>query len=142
MANAELKTKATKASVEKFIDAIPDAERQSDCRTILKLMEKAAGANAKMWGTGVVGVGDYHYKYDSGRENDWFMTGFSPRKDALTLYFMTGVERYSAILSALGKHKTGKGCLYIKRLADVDVKVLKRLIDTSVEDLKSQKAAS
>lgn len=138
MANADLKTKKTTASVSKFLEGIQDEKRREDCRRVLEIMEKATGAEAKMWGSSVVGFGDYHYKYESGRENDWFVTGFSPRKDSLTLYFMTGVERYKSLLTQLGKHKTGKGCLYIKSLDDVDVKVLKELIATSAQDLKTQ----
>ncbi len=139
MANAELKTKATTASVEAFLESIGDERRQKDCRSVLEIMKSATGAAPKMWGTSVVGFGDYHYKYESGRENDWFMTGFSPRKDSLTLYFMTGIELYAAILKDLGKHKIGKGCLYIKSLDDVDEKVLRRLVETSVKDLEKKK---
>ncbi len=137
MANADLKTKKTTASVSKFLDSIEDATRRDDCRHVLQIMEKATGAKGKMWGTSVVGFGDYHYKYESGRENDWFVTGFSPRKDSLTLYFMTGIERYKSLLAQLGKHKTGKGCLYIKSLDDVDVKVLEELVKTSARDLET-----
>ena len=93
-----------------------------------------------MWGSAAVGFGHYHYKYESGRENDWFMTGFSPRKDSLTLYFMTGVEQYAPMLKDLGKHKIGKGCLYIRSLADIDEKVLERFIRTSVSDLTKKKS--
>lgn len=138
MANAELKTKATTASVEKFLDSIAEP-RQTDCRAIAAMMKKATGAEAKMWGTSTVGFGDYHYKYDSGRENDWFMIGFSPRKDTITMYFMSGVEQYAKTLKDLGKHKTGKGCLYVKSLGDVDSKVLERFIRTTVEDLKKKR---
>ena len=136
MANADLKTKKTSASVSKFLESIEDAKRRDDCRRVLEIMEKATGAEGKMWGSSVVGFGDYHYKYESGRENDWFVTGFSPRKESLTLYFMTGIEPYKSLLGKLGKHKTGKGCLYIKNLADVDMNVLEVLITTSVGDLK------
>jgi hypothetical protein len=89
-----------------------------------------------MWGGSIVGFGDYHYKYASGREGDWFLTGFSPRKQSLTLYMMTYLEKHENILKRLGKFKTGKGCLYIKQLEDVDMKVLKELITTSVKKLK------
>ena len=142
MANADLKTKKTKASVSKFIDDIPDEKRRADCRRVLDIMKKATGDEPKMWGSSVVGFGDYHYKYESGRENDWFVTGFSPRKDSLTLYFMTGIERYKAILARLGKHKTGKGCLYIKNLDEVDTGVLAELVKTSAKDLKPRKSGS
>ena len=136
MANADLKTKKTQASVSKFIDSIPDEKRREDCRRIVDIMKKATNAEPKMWGSSVVGFGDYHYKYESGRENDWFVTGFSPRKDSLTLYFMTGIEPYKKLLGRLGKHKTGKGCLYIKSLDDIDVNVLKEFVTTSAKDLK------
>ena len=135
MANADLKTKKTTGSVSKFIDSITDEKRRDECRQVSEIMKEATGADPKMWGTSVVGFGDYHYKYESGRENDWFVTGFSPRKNALTLYFMTGIERYKSLLSRLGKHKTGKGCLYIKNLDDIDMKVLKELVATSARDL-------
>lgn len=140
MANADLKTKKTEASVSKFIDGIADENRREECRRVLEIMKKATGAEPKMWGSSVVGFGDYHYKYASGRENDWFVTGFSPRKENLTLYFMTGVERYKPILERLGKHKTGKGCLYIRNLDDVDMKTLGELVTTSARDLTKPKA--
>jgi uncharacterized protein DUF1801 len=132
---AELKTKATRASVTGFIDAIGDEGRRRDCRTLVKMMKKATRAQPKMWGPSIVGFGDYHYKYDSGREGDWFRAGFSPRKDALTLYLMSGLgwPDRADLMSKLGKHKTGKGCLYIKQLSDVDVRVLERLISRSVK---------
>ena len=139
MANADLKTKKTQASVSKFIDSIADEKRREDCRRVLDIMKRATNAEPKMWGSSVVGFGDYHYKYESGRENDWFVTGFSPRKDAVTLYFMTGIEPYKKILARLGKHKTGKGCLYIKSLDDVDMKTLQELVTTSARDLKKPK---
>lgn len=135
MANAELKTKKTDVSVSGFIDSIKDERRREDCRKIASIMEKATGAKPKMWGSSVVGFGDYHYKYESGRENDWFVMGFSPRKEALTLYFMTGTQPYAALLQKLGKHKTGKGCLYIKSMDDVDIKVLSELATRSSKDL-------
>ena len=139
MANADLKTKKTQASVSKFIDSIEDEKRRDDCRRLVDIMKKATKAEPKMWGSSVVGFGDYHYKYESGRENDWFVTGFSPRKDSLTLYFMTGIEPYKQLLSKLGKHKTGKGCLYIKTLDDVDGNVLKQLVATSAQDLMKRR---
>lgn len=131
----ELKTKATRASVTGFIDAIRDEGRRRDCRALVKMMKKATKAQPKMWGPSIVGFGDYHYKYDSGREGDWFRAGFSPRKGALTLYLMSGLgwPDQADLMSKLGKHKTGKGCLYIKQLSDVDVKVLERLIERSVK---------
>lgn len=136
MANADLKTKKTTASVSKFIDDIGDDQQREDSRRVLDIMKKATGAEPKMWGSSLVGFGDYHYKYESGRENDWFVTGFSPRKGNLTLYFMTGFDRYASLLERLGKHKTGKGCLHIKKLDDVDVGVLGELVTASARDLK------
>jgi hypothetical protein len=141
MANAELKTKATNDSVEKFIGSISNAGRQKDCRTVLALMQKATGAKPKMWGAAIVGFGDFHYKYASGREGDWFLTGFSPRKQNLTLYLMN-LQPHKDILAKLGKHKTAKGCLYINSLDDVDLKVLRQLIDSSVKYLKKMKTPS
>jgi hypothetical protein len=132
---SELKTKATSASVSAFIDRIDDPARRRDCKTLLKMMKKATKAQPKMWGSSIIGFGDHHYKYDSGREGDWFRAGFSPRKDALTLYLISGLgwPDQRDLMSKLGKHKTGKGCLYIKQLSDVDVKVLERLIERSLK---------
>jgi hypothetical protein len=129
---AELKTQKTKASVTDFINGIADDARRKDCRTVLKLMKDATGAPPRMWGPSIVGFGELRYKYASGREGDWFLTGFSPRKDSLTLYLMPGLQAHGAHLRVLGKHKTGKGCLYIKQLADVDPSVLKQLIGDAV----------
>ena len=126
---AELKTKVNDASVNKFLKSFPE-DRREDCYTILEIMKKATKAEPKMWGTSIVGFGDYHYKYASGRENDWFITGFSPRVQNLTLYTLGGFD--SELLKKLGKYKTGKGCLYIKKLDDVDIKVLNDLITKSV----------
>ena len=130
---AELKTTQTNASVEAFLGAIADDTRRQDCRTVLKIMKQATKAEPKMWGASMVGFGSYHYKYASGREGDWFLTGFSPRKTDLTLYIMTGFTRYDALMGKLGKYKTGKSCLYIKRLADIDLSVLEELIQESVK---------
>ena len=134
---AELKTKLNNASVDKFLKGIKDEQTRADCQQILEIMKKAAKAEPKMWGTSIVGFGVYHYKYASGREGDWFLVGFSPRKQNLTIYIMTGFDRYSAQLKKLGKHSLGKGCLYIKRLSDVDKKVLKELITESVKVMKA-----
>jgi hypothetical protein len=135
---AELKTKATTASVSDFLAAIDDDERRKDCTAVSKLMQKATGAKPRMWGPSIVGFGDRRLKYDSGRELDWFVIGFSPRKRDLTLYNALGSPRRDALLKSLGKHTTGKGCLYIKRLADVDLDVLKTLIEDSVKESKSR----
>ena len=133
---AELKTKERKASVEKFLKSVKDDQKREDSFYILKMMKQITKAEPKMWGTSMIGFGNYHFKYASGREGDWFLTGFSPRKQSLTLYIMADINKYKEILSKLGKHKTGKGCLYINKLADVDVKVLRELITTSVNKLK------
>jgi hypothetical protein len=132
---AELKTKPTTASVSDFLASV-DPDRREDCLTIAKIMTKATGAKPRMWGPSIVGFGDHHYKYESGRELDWFLTGFSPRKNDLTLYIMPGFERYAELMAALGKHKTGKSCLYIKRLADVDLTVLETLVESSVNHMR------
>jgi hypothetical protein len=134
MAKAELKTKPTGASVEDFFAGFKDEERRKDCRTLAALMKQATGAEPKMWGSAIVGFGDWHYKYASGCEGDWFRMGFSPRKQALTLYLTCGgFEKHAGLLARLGKHKTGKGCLYVKRLADVDMAVLRRLIEAAAK---------
>jgi len=141
---AELKTKQTDASVKDFLNQIPDKERRDDCFAIAKMMEEATGAKPKMWGASIVGFGSYRYKYASGREGDWMMTGFSPRKNDLTVYLMMGFEKHRELLEQLGKHKTSKGsCLYIKRLDDVHLPTLKKLIKESVKQLRDhQKSQS
>jgi len=140
---AELKTKQTGASVKQFLNKITDEQRRDDCFAIAKMMEEATGAKPKMWGSSIVGFGSYHYKYESGREGDWMMTGFSPRKNDLTLYLMMGFEKQRELMKQLGKHKTSKSCLYIKRLDDVHVPTLKKLIKESVKELRNyQKSQS
>ena len=136
---AELKTKATNASVSKFLDAIEDDQRREDCLAVAKIMTKATGEDPKMWGPSIVGFGSMRYRYASGRELDWFFTGFSPRKNDLTLYIMPGFERYKDLMKSLGKYKTGKSCLYIKKLADVDQKVLRQIVEASVKDMHRMK---
>ena len=137
MANAELKTKETGASVAKFVGSV-EASRRADCSALVKILERATKAKARMWGTSIVGFGDYHYKSESGREGDWFVAGFSPRKKALVLYLMAGAQHEPALMKKLGKHKVGGGCLYIQQLADVDTKVLEELIVRCVRRLKSR----
>jgi len=132
---AELKTRATKASVDQFLQGIKDEKKRADCYQILKIMKKATRSEPKMWGPSIVGFGDHHYVYESGREGDWFLAGFSPRVQTLTLYMMGGSDQ--ELLKKLGKYKTGKGCLYINKLEDVDLKVLKELIATSVRQAKA-----
>ncbi len=126
------KTQRTKASVSAFLNAIPDPAKRRDAKAVDKLMREVSGEKPEMWGPSIVGYGSYHYKYASGREGDWMLTGFSPRKQALTLYIMSGLSKSGALLKKLGKHKTGKACLYIKSLEDVDFDVLRKLVEVSV----------
>ena len=133
---AENKTKPTAKSVPEFLEQIEDPKRKADCLTMAALMEKLSGSKPRMWGDSIVGFGDYRYKYASGREGDWFLVGFSPRKQNLTLYIMGYLEFYTDILEGLGKFKHGKGCLYIKKLEDIDMDVLETLIVTSIKRLK------
>ena len=137
---AELKTKPTKQSVKDFVDGVKDEHQRKDCRTVSRIMKRITKANPKMWGPGIVGFGSYHYKYASGREGDWFLTGFAPRKQNLTLYIMSGFKKYSALLKKLGKHKIGGSCLYVKRLDDVDMDVLTELIEDSVAYVRKSNA--
>jgi hypothetical protein len=137
---AEPKTKKTEESVEKFLNKIPDEARREDCFAIARMMEEATGEKPKLWGTSLVGFGSYRYKGASGREGDWPLTAFSPRKGDLSLYIMTGFGDYQDLMAKLGKHSTGKGCLYIKRLSDVHVPTLKKLIRESVKDMKKKTA--
>jgi hypothetical protein len=135
---AELKTKPTKVSVEKFIKRVPDAQTREDCFTILKLMKEATSEEPKMWGPSIIGFGSYHYKYATGREGDMPIVGFSPRKQNLTLYVLWyGFEEHADLFKKLGKHTTSKSCLYIKRLSDVDLPTLKKIIKVSVKRLKT-----
>lgn len=129
---AEPKTQPTKASVAAFLAAIPDDQRRKDCQAVAKMMQEATGEKPVLWGTSIVGFGTYRYKYASGREGDWPVIGFAPRRNDLTLYIMPGFERFAGLLAKLGRHKSAKSCLYLKRLADVDGAVLKELIGKSV----------
>jgi hypothetical protein len=135
---AENKTKPTKVSVNAVIDALTDRTRRSDAKALVKLMQSAAGERPKMWGSSIIGFGSYHYRYDSGREGDMPLIGFAPRKAATVLYNMIGFSDSAALLAKLGKHTTGKGCLYIKRLADVDQQVLAALIFKSVAAMRAR----
>jgi hypothetical protein len=135
---AELKTKQTTASVEEFLNSVADESRRKDCFRVLEIMKAATRTEPAMWGTSIVGFGRYRYKYESGTKGEWFLVGFSPRKQDLTLYIMAGLERYPSLMKKLGKHKTGKSCLYIKKLEDVDVPTLKQLIKQSVADLAAR----
>lgn len=135
---AELKTKVNQASVTKFLDNIPDEVKRKDSYTLLAMFQKATGAEPKMWGSSIIGFGTYHYIYASGREGDWLMAGFSPRKQALTLYMLGSWDQNAELLPKLGKHSMGKGCLYIKRLSDVNLPVLQSLIDEAVRRASKQ----
>jgi hypothetical protein len=134
--NAELKTKVNNASVEGFLNAVEDEAARKDCFEIMKIMKQVTKEEPKMWGSSIVGFGRYHYKGAGGREGDWMLTGFSPRKQNLTLYLMHGFDEQKDLLKKLGKHKTSMGCLYIKKLEDVDKKVLKELVAGSVKRVK------
>ncbi len=129
---AENKTQPTKVSVAKFIETIADETRRADAKTLVKMMQAASGEKPTMWGPAIVGFGSVHYKYDSGREGDMPIIGFSPRKAASVLYGAIGFSGADALLAKLGKHSTGKGCLYIKKLSDVDAKVLEAMMAKSV----------
>jgi hypothetical protein len=133
---AELKTKLNDASVTDFLNGIKDEGKRAESFEILKMLRQITKLEPKMWGSSIVGFGNIHLKYESGRELDWFVTGFSPRKQNLTLYVMGGFTPHTDLLKKLGKHKTGVGCLYINKLADVDVKVLKELLKQSVKASK------
>lgn len=130
---AELKTKVNEQSVTKFLNSITDKQRREECFTVLEMMKKATKTEPKMWGSSIVGFGKYHYVYASGREGDWFLTGFSPRKQNLTLYIMGGLSAHEALLQKLGKHKTGKSCLYVSKLEDLDLPTLRKLIVDGVK---------
>jgi hypothetical protein len=136
---AELKTKRNEGDVEAFLKNVTDEKKRHDSFAILELMKRVTGEKPEMWGDSIIGFGSYHYKYASGREGDWFLTGFSPRKQNLTLYIMAGFDEYEHLLSKLGKHSTGKSCLYVKKLDDVNIDVLKELVKRSVEHMKRAK---
>jgi uncharacterized protein DUF1801 len=130
---AELKTKPTKASVSGFLRKIPAETRRKDCEVVCEMMKSVTGAEPELWGPSIVGFGRYHYKSPSGREGEWMLMGFSPRKNDLTLYIMPGTHEFPELLDQLGRHKTGKSCLYLKRLEDIDLKVLRRILKQSVK---------
>jgi hypothetical protein len=137
---AELKTKRNDASVETFLGAIPDEKKRADAFAVLELMKRATGEGPAMWGDSIVGFGTYHYRYASGQEGDWPLTGFSPRKQNLTVYIVSGFDAYDELLERLGKYKTGKACLYINKLADVDPAVLEELVRRSAEHMRKTNA--
>lgn len=132
------KTQQTDASVDRFIQAVEPEQKRRDSEAVVAMMEAATGARAKMWGTSIVGFGSYRYRYESGREGDWMLCGFSPRKQNLVVYIMPGFSNYDALLERLGKHKTGKSCLYINKLTDIDFDVLEQLVTESVNDMRSR----
>lgn len=138
---AELKTKVNQASVEKFISGIKDEKKKADSLVLLALMKKITKQEPRMWGSSIVGFGEYHYKSPStGREGDWFPTGFSPRKQNMTVYFCLGFKEIAPLLKKLGKHKTTMGCLYFNHLADIDISVLKEVIKVYFKAHKNKKA--
>jgi len=135
---AQNKTIATTGSVTDFLNSITDAEKREDSFALLALMEKITGEKPVLWGTSIIGFGSYHYKYDSGREGDMPLTGFSPRKQNLTIYIMAGFTTYAGLLEKLGPYKTGKSCLYIKRLSQINIAVLQELIAASYQRLDTK----
>ena len=135
---AENKTKPTKVSVAGFIGAVADETRRSDAKALVKLMQAATGEKPAMWGPSIVGFGTYHYVYESGREGDMPIVGFSPRKPALVLYALSGAPGADALIAKLGKFKMGKGCIYVKRLEEIDMKVLEKLVKASVAAKKAK----
>ena len=133
---SDLKTRPTDASVEAFINAVDHTRRREDAQILLDLMRRVTGEKPVMWGPAIVGFGRYRYRYASGKEYDWPIVGFSPRKQNLSIYILLGFEECEDLLSRLGKHKTGKSCLYINKLADVDMDVLETLVRTTVSEMK------
>ncbi|MCY3969328.1 MAG: DUF1801 domain-containing protein [Acidobacteria bacterium] len=131
-----LKTQLNDANVEEFLAAVKNDRRREDSFIVLELMKRVTGEKPRMWGTSIVGFGSYHYRYASGREGDWPRIGFSPRKQSLTIYVMPGFSNYDDLLSRLGKHRTGKSCLYVNKLADVDMDVLEQLMRSSLDAMR------
>lgn len=133
---AQLKTRPNDKNVVEFLNAVENETKRKDSFTILDLMQQVTGSDPIMWGDSIIGFGTYHYKYASGREADWFLTGFSPRVQNLTLYIMSGFDEYDDLLGKLGKHSTGKSCLYVKRLENIDLEVLKEMVEKSVAHMR------
>ena len=131
-----MKTTPNDSSVKDFLNSVENDKRRQDGLEVLKMIEEETNLEPQMWGDSIVGFGRYRYKYASGREGEWMLIGFSPRKQNLTLYIMDGFDEYDTLLGKLGRHKTGKSCLYINKLEDVDQDVLKQLIKNSVEHMK------
>ena len=134
--SSEPKTRPTKVTVASFIRGIADERRRDECKVMLPLMREVTGERPVMWGTSIIGFGQYHYKYASGREGDWLRTGFSPRKQSLTVYCMPGFKQQSDLLQRLGPHKTSVSCLYIRRLEDVDLDVLRAIVARSLQQMQ------
>lgn len=132
------KTIETTASVKDFLKTVPVEQQRQDSKTLMKIMEKIVGDKAKMWGDSLVGFGKYHYQYASGREGDFFLTGFSPRKSNLSIYILAGFENFEKELARLGKHKTARACLYVKKLDDVDLDILEQIIRDSVATIRER----
>ena len=135
---SDLKTKKNDASVEEFLAGIPHDRRREDCRVVVEMMTEITGEEPAMWGSSIIGFGTYHYKYASGREGDWPITGVAPRKQSLTLYIMPGFDRYEELMGRLGKHKTGVSCLYVNKLDDVDLPTLRTLVSESFAYMKEK----
>ncbi|MBI1247657.1 DUF1801 domain-containing protein [bacterium] len=134
---AENKTKPTKVSAAKYIDALEDTQQKKDCKVLVKMMRAATGERAVMWGESIVGFGTYHYKYESGREGDIMIVGFAPRKGQISLYLSCDIQKHADLLANLGKYQTGKGCLYIKQLSDIDLDVLGQLIQRGIDEIET-----
>jgi len=139
---ADNKTVATAAPVEDFIDGVSDRQKRQDCLDMIALMRNVTGHEPKMWGSSLVGFGNYRYRYESGREGEMFLTGFSPRKSAFTIYIMPGFERYQALMKNLGPHRTGKSCLYVKNLEVIDRDILTEIIRDSVARMREKYPSS
>jgi len=135
---AENKTKRNTVSVAPFLNAIEDPRKRSDAKKVAAMMRRATGKRARMWGSSIVGYGEYHYKYESGREGDWALVGLSPRKQNLVVYIMPGFDPFPALMKKLGNYKTGKSCLYLNKLDDVDHDVLEKLIGESVKVMRKR----
>jgi len=137
MAKYELKTKVNNKDVLAFLDSLEDERKKSDSFELLHILTRLSGEEARMWGSNIIGFGSYHYKYASGQEGDWFKIGFSPRKQRFSIYIMSGFDQLSEYLGSLGKHKLGKGCLYVNKLSDINIAVFENLVLQSFELLKS-----
>ncbi|HOU41524.1 MAG TPA: DUF1801 domain-containing protein [Promineifilum sp.] len=134
---AELKTRENDGDVLAFLNAVPDESKRADALRMMAIMREVTGEEPRLWGDNIVGYGHYHYKYASGREGDWFLAGFSPRKANLTLYIIAGFEQFEELRARLGKHTVGKSCLYVKRLSDLDEATLRELIGRSVAHMRA-----